>query len=195
MSEDAFDTEEARRLITILSDEDLFRRVIRGWAIVEDAFEDEIAGMLVEPVPLPPVFRHKLTLAIGLGIVPPERRKPFEKLAAIRNDLAHDNRDPQDIAPAEFEGIVHGFAPGFGWEPIPPMSEEAWWSELALSYAWSAVRGGGRIARVTREQERDALRRELDLQLGEKSMSSLIHAIARKTAADAGEERDEPPPE
>jgi hypothetical protein len=34
MAEDAFDTEEARRLITILRDEDLFRRVIRGWAII-----------------------------------------------------------------------------------------------------------------------------------------------------------------
>jgi hypothetical protein len=65
--------------------------------LIEDAFEQEIAGMLAEPFPLGrAAFTYKVTLAIGLGIIVPESRKPFEALSEIRNKLAHGRCEPED---------------------------------------------------------------------------------------------------
>ena len=171
-----FDVEETQRFLLTIHHDDLFRRVIRGWAMVEDAFEEEITGMLAEPFPFGAAsFRHKLNLAIGLGIVPPEFREPFDKLSAIRNKLAHGDREPQDLAPGEFKQIALGFAPEFTWESPTIFSDDVW-SEFALSFAWSAVKTGGRVARDTREREREALRRELD----NPALRALLNAVRQE---------------
>jgi hypothetical protein len=185
MPEERFDPEEAQRLITILKDDDLFRRVIRGWSMIEDAFEQEIDAMLAEPFPFGAApFHHKLNLAIGLGIVAPELRDPFAALATIRNKLAHGDREAEDISPSEFQEITHGFASEFTWEPSSAASDDAW-SEFALSFAWSAVKHGGRVARVTREQEREALRREYE----NPAFRALLSAVENAISAD--DERDD----
>jgi len=189
MSDEGFNPEEAQALTAIVGDDDLFRRVIRGWAMVEEALEEAIAGILVEPVPLGGAFRHKLTLAIGLGIIEPESRKSFETLATIRNKLAHSRRQAEDIPASEFEEIVHGFMPGATWAPQATPNVHAW-SSFALAYAWTSVKNGGRIAREMRERERAALRRELD------NVPPIVRAILGGSAAlYPGDVEGEPQPD
>lgn len=146
----------------VWQEEDLFRRVIQGWSVVEDAFEEAINGMLVEPFLLSgAAFRHKLNLAIGLGIVAPESRDPFAALARVRNQLAHGDREPEDIPGSEFEDIALSLGPPLVWEG-PKLTDADFWSMNALAFAYTAVATGSEVARETREQEQTALRRELD---------------------------------
>ena len=166
-------------LVNTLNDKDLFRKVIRSWALIEAAFDTQIAGMLVEPIKSisSSPFTHKLNLAIGLGIIPPEFRKPFVALAKIRNDLAHGRREPEDIAPVEFENVAQALMspPRRSLETLltrPPTDDN--WSAIALSLASGAVTIGGHVARKAREEERDALRRELEAQQG---LTPLIRAV------------------
>lgn len=183
MADDA--QHELLRLVSLLNDEDLFRRVIRGFSRIEAAFDTSIAGMLAEPIDgiSTAGFTHKLNLAIGLGIIAPEFRTPYKALAKIRNDLAHGNREPEAIASTEFKKIAKGLMSPDAWKELEERLArglpEDGWSKIALSLASSTVTLGGHTARERRKQEREALRRERDRQVG---ISPLIRAVLGEDA-------------
>ncbi len=173
-----------RRLVAAVNEPDLFRVIIVGFGILEDMLEQRIAAMLPEPLEglgATP-FRHKLNLAVGLGIVPPEARSPLGKLATLRHGLAHANRDPTEITAAECEAICRPLDPEGDLPAIRPGSTISTRDAAALAIVAAAVtiEAGGDAAREYRERERTALQRELQAQ---RPMSPLLRSVIAQAAA------------
>src|SRR5262249_32714944 len=96
-----------QKMLTAANDTDLFRCVVRGLGVIEDALDTHINDQLSEPLERldQAPFKQKLNLSIGLGIVAPEHRGGMLKLANLRNALAHAEREPEDVTAAEVKAI------------------------------------------------------------------------------------------
>jgi hypothetical protein len=145
---------------------DLFRALILGFGLLEDLFDLRIGEMLAEPLDgldsAP--FRQKLNLAIGLGLIHPERRSGFTALARLRNTIAHAEKDPADIHVAEAKRVCRQIDPDGEIDSLaqggePTTVEE--WLKLALAAAYIELEVGAKVASEVRQRERDALLKEM----------------------------------
>jgi hypothetical protein len=164
------------RLVTVLLDRDPFRVVIRGFGVMEDLMEREIRSLLAESLDglegAP--FRHKLNLALALRIVRRDRRAGFDKLAALRHQLAHADREPADVTASEMDGIRGLLDPDRTVEDLMPERPEVTLAKSAALMILAAcmhIQAAGAAAQEIRRAEREAFQREL---LGQRRVASLL---------------------
>lgn len=144
------ETDDLRpRLTAVINDRDLFRLIVRGFGIFEDRLEREINSMLEEPIDRLNVtpFKHKLSLAIALGLIPPEKRAAFSDLGKLRNQLAHAEREPEDVTSAEIEAIYDRF------DPERDALSQLWHGATPTPTTWAAVTGARGIHLRLRRRE------------------------------------------
>jgi hypothetical protein len=95
------------RLMDAIRGDDVFRVVIRGFGVFEDLLEARLAEAF--EVPLEGLeqapFRRKLNLAVALGLISPEKEAGLRRLATLRHQLAHADREPESVSTNELEEI------------------------------------------------------------------------------------------
>jgi hypothetical protein len=185
MADEAYRDLDAR-LLRAVNSQDLFRVVIRGFGVIEDVLERGIEGMLSAPLEglATAPFRRNLNLAVGLGLVAPARRAAFSELAKLRNQLAHADREPEDVTVSELEALFSAMDPdrsALTWFSTAEPATAAWWAGAAIIAAYADVRAGGRVAIEMREREREALQRELSTH---GMVSPIIRALLKQDADD-----------
>jgi len=189
----AVNPELLERLQAALRDDDVFRVVIRGFAVLEDALEGRIREALVQPLAGigSASFRRKLDLAVALGFLEPAHRPRFQDLATLRNDLTHGKIDPETVTAEMMEALYERLQSQTGMQPFaPPRPGPAAWAGLAIATAFLVVESGATVARQIREAEQEALRRALSTQ----SLATLLgNDLARAAGRRPGSPRSRAP--
>jgi len=144
----------------LLGEKDLFRLVIRGFALICEELDEAVANAFGGPIPsdlsrlrLP----ARLALAQALGAVTPELSVAIQRLGKIRHRLAHT------VAGEATDEEVRGV-----WDAISGEGDELEHADpdeyspgdqlrLAISAIWGAVDNAGADAYVQRAEAQNAL--------------------------------------
>lgn len=85
---------EVEEFIKATNEEDELQIILRGHIYIEHEIEKMVRNHLVEPsailggrnrVP----YNNKLKLAVALGVLPKDKKSPYDKLGGLRNKYAH----------------------------------------------------------------------------------------------------------
>lgn len=143
----------------LLGENDLFRLVIRGFALISEELDEAVANAFGGPIPselsrlrLP----ARLALAEALGAVTPELSVAIQRLGKIRHGLAHKvageatDEEVRGLWDAiSGEGELNGLDPN-DYSPSDQL-------RLAISALWTAVDDAGAEAWVLRAEAQKAL--------------------------------------
>ena len=131
----------AERILEIITEDDPFRLVIRGHALMEETIDGAIGAAFPggTPAELRRLgFRSRLALARGLELVDDQVSLAIETLAKIRNEFAHGSAEKlTDRHRSDLVRVVQSFLPeGVDTDQIPRETIH----RIAVGLIWQATR-------------------------------------------------------
>lgn len=139
----------------LLTEKDEFKLAIRGHTAIEADIDAAIADAFTGDVPAElraARFGIRLALVVALGLVPPENKPLFEKLATLRNKFAHGEISAIDANRA------HDLAEA-ATSTLPPSEERDGITLVArerprFSLVWALIAARALIAATTEAHRR-----------------------------------------